>query len=300
MWSASANDTGPRRKNPHPIIASNDLSRFSESALRRAHALPWADRRQRAFRALRPQRGADRSAMRDQTMAQLHPMLAQDDPEKLALDDRRVGAGGQAQSKGQALHVSIDDDPRGDREGGAEHDVRGLAADPRQGGQGVEVTGDLPPMPLDDLLGHRHQVPRLGPEETGRVNQRLEFGQVGLGQGADVGIAGEQRGRHLVDPRSRYTGRRGLSRPATHRRRETSGHTRPSDRVLPVGGPPASPGARVGTRLLRPRHPDRPSSQTLGMCDRSEATPVVNLAHLAGRGLGSTIPSLPHPPPKSS
>ena len=55
----------------------------------------------------------------------------------------RVLVGRQAQPVGQPLDVGVDDDARGDAEGGAQHDVGRLAADAGQGGQCVEVAGDL-------------------------------------------------------------------------------------------------------------------------------------------------------------
>ena len=88
----------------------------------------------------------------------------------------------------------------GTSEGVAEHDVGGLAADAGQRDQVVEPARHLAVEALEQGGRELEQRVGLGPEEAGRLDQRLELGAVGGGHRGGVGIGREQRRPDRVDP----------------------------------------------------------------------------------------------------
>ena len=59
--------------------------------------------------------------------------------------------------------------------------------------------GDFAAVETAELGRHTDKVLRLGAEESGGVDQGLNFGQVSLGERGRVGKAGEEGGCHKVD-----------------------------------------------------------------------------------------------------
>ena len=82
------------------------------------------------------------------------------DLHELVLDLARRLAGRDAEAVCDAKHMRVDRERRL-AEGGVEHDIGGLAADPRQSLERGAVLWRLPAMLLDDRARQRDDVPRL-------------------------------------------------------------------------------------------------------------------------------------------
>ena len=93
---------------------------------------------------------------------------------QLLLDDDRIVGFGDADAVRHAQHVPVDRQAR-DAERVAEHDVRRLAADARQLDERVHVGRHLAAVVLDERLRHADERLRLGAEEAGRMDLRLEL-----------------------------------------------------------------------------------------------------------------------------
>jgi hypothetical protein len=135
----------------------------------------------------------------DQAIGGQLPLLAGQGRHQVALDLHRVGLGGQPEAVGQPGHVGVDHHPDGHAQGRRQDDVGGLARDPRQRHQGVEVGRHLAAVALDQGARHADQAPGLGAVEPRPEDQRLELGRLGDRQGRGVGVAGEQRRGQGVD-----------------------------------------------------------------------------------------------------
>ena len=190
------------------------------------HALPRADRRQCAGRAFRPERGADRPAVRDQAMAQVDPVLAGND---LRSSSRSITSGSVLEvrpsryaSRLTCVSTTI---ARGDGEGGAEHDVGRLAADSRQGGQGVEVARDLAPCRSTTCRAiaiRFFALARKKPVEWIRASSSAWSALASAGR---RGSGRRARGVTMVDPRVGTLGREDRRDQQLVRRRDVAGRT---------------------------------------------------------------------------
>ncbi len=117
---------------------------------------------------------------------------------QLLLDDLGIVGPGDADPVGDAKDMPIDGKPR-HAERVAEDDVGGLASDARQFDQRVHRARHLAAMGLDDLGRHTQERTRLGAEEPGRLNLRLELVGRRPGERAGVRVAAEERRRDLID-----------------------------------------------------------------------------------------------------
>ena len=164
-------------------------------------------------------RPADAAAVEDQRVGRSRPALRRHRRAQLLLDDDRIVRLGDADAVRDAQHVTVDRQP-GNAEGVAEHDVGGLASHSRQLDQLLHRLRHFAAVIRDQRLRHAEERFRLGAEESGRVNLRLELRRCGPGERARVGVALEQCRRHRVD--ERVGGLRGQDRrrQQLERRRE--------------------------------------------------------------------------------
>src|SRR5208337_452501 len=89
----------------------------------------------------------------------------------------------------------------GDPECGPQHHVGRLAADTGQFCQGFHVTRNLAIKLIEQVLGHRPDIPGLGTEETRRSDQLFEVFLIAGRHAPRIGETLEQGRRNLVDPR---------------------------------------------------------------------------------------------------
>src|SRR5690606_27579268 len=147
-----------------------------------------------------PLRLADEPAVPDQEVLGIAPELTGQDLHEIAFDPDRVGLAREAEAPGEALDVRVDDDAFRLAERVAQDDVRGLAADAREADQRVHLRRDLAPVLVDQRVRHRDQVPRLAPEEAGRVDELFDLLLLRAGQVLWCRVPREEGGRDLVDP----------------------------------------------------------------------------------------------------
>lgn len=133
-------------------------------------------------------------------MAEVHPLLARDKLIQLPFNDFWVLALCKSKAIGEALDMGIDDHSRGDIEGIAEDDIRGLSADSREGRERIKGGGNLALVVLDDLGRHGTKILGLGSEEARGLDQGLDILLARDGQRGGVREAGEEYGGYLVDP----------------------------------------------------------------------------------------------------
>ena len=95
-------------------------------------------------------------------MTEHDPFRTRQGRDQVALDRDRLKEVGESESKDDAFDVGIDDDPGGNVERGADHDVRGLAADTRQLRQCIEIGGDFAVVFFDQPRGHAYQILGFG------------------------------------------------------------------------------------------------------------------------------------------
>jgi hypothetical protein len=127
------------------------------------------------------------------------PLLLRDDAHQVLLDLLQFLLDGQAEALADAGDVGIDDDTAGDAEGVGEDDVGRLTGDAGQGGQLLNGARHLAAEVLDEGLAGVLNGPGLVAVEAGRPEVVLQLGERGLGEGAGVGVLGEQAGGDLVD-----------------------------------------------------------------------------------------------------
>jgi hypothetical protein len=134
----------------------------------------------------------------DQGIRSARPVgIGQGFPE-LLLDDRRILGPGDTNPVRHSQDVSIDRQA-GHAEGVAQDDVGSLAPDARQPDEVVHGARDLAAVVRNDRRRHADQRPRLGPEESGGLNLRLEFVGRRPRQRARIGVASKESWRDLVD-----------------------------------------------------------------------------------------------------
>jgi len=138
--------------------------------------------------------------MQDQAQRELDPQVTGQQLLELGGDLLRIPVVGEPETPREPLDVGVDGDARGDAERLAKHDLRGLAADAGERGEGVEVPRHL-------ATGVGHQLPRRGLQVAGLLAVEPHrpddlFDVAGFG-GGKLGRSRpplEQRRRHLVDP----------------------------------------------------------------------------------------------------
>jgi hypothetical protein len=135
----------------------------------------------------------------DEVVREHRPVTLGEQRTDRVLDLDGVGLLGPAEAAGQPAEVGVDGDA-GDVECVAEHDVGGLAAHARQLHEVLEAARDLPVVMLHQVGGELEQRLGLGAEEAQRPDDALEGLAVGGGHRASVGVGGEERGSHGVDP----------------------------------------------------------------------------------------------------
>jgi hypothetical protein len=113
------------------------------------------------------------------------------------LHHHRIGGVGNAESICHPEYVTVDW-KAGHTKGVAKHDIRGLPTDTGQRNQRTQISGDLPPVPLDNGPGHPDERASLGAKEAGRPNEGLEPLRFDHRHRTGVRIACEQRRCHLV------------------------------------------------------------------------------------------------------
>src|SRR6202022_4009951 len=103
---------------------------------------------QHALRTTRGPGDADPTPMQDQPQAEPGPLGRRNQLGDVGLDLDGVGTLGQTEATREPLNVGIDREAR-HAEGDTEHDIGGLAADPGQRDQVVDVARDLAAEALD-------------------------------------------------------------------------------------------------------------------------------------------------------
>ena len=136
--------------------------------------------------------------MQDQAQGQPGPLLLRHHPAHLVLDLHRVAGRDQAQPVGQADHVRVDREAR-HAEARAQDDVGRLAADSRHSHQVFHGVRYLAAEQLDQLPARGDDPSRLGPEESGWLDQLLNLGGVGRREVHWRRMPPEQLRRNEVD-----------------------------------------------------------------------------------------------------
>jgi len=135
--------------------------------------------------------------VKDQPEAKIGPIFGRHHPADPSLDLDRILDVDQAQPVAEPGHVSVDREARLS-EGNPEDHVGGLATDTGQTGEALHGVRNLAVEVLADGLAHADQGARLGPEEAGRVDERLQFGWIRPRIIRCELVSGEERRRHLV------------------------------------------------------------------------------------------------------
>ena len=164
---------------------------------RRPRPVRGTQRREKARPAGRFLRVAHPAPVEDRPVGEQRPLSPGQLGVQLGLDLHRVGVGGQAPPADQPGDMRVDGDP-GNPEGMAEHHVRGLAAEPRQGDQLGQGGRELAVEPLHQRLTEPDQRAGLVPEEAGGLDHLFQLGPRRRGVVGGGAIAGEQRrGDHV-------------------------------------------------------------------------------------------------------
>ena len=151
--------------------------------------------------------GTDRSPVMDQAVGEVDPIFLRHRFHQFFFDLHGIRFVGQAQPASQAADVGVDDDAAGDSKRGAQDDVRCFASHPRQCDQFVEFLRDFAVVLVDQGLGGGVNVLRFVAEETGRLDDLLELGDLGFGHCFGVGVLGEEILGDDVDPHVGALGR---------------------------------------------------------------------------------------------
>src|SRR5579862_4949230 len=154
---------------------------------------------QRAIGAFRTPCDAQRAAVQDDLVREEDPLVTRDHVHQVPLDLLRIGVSGQLQTVRNALHVRIDDHTVRDLVPGAQHDIGGLARDPRHGQQLVHGARDLAAKFADDLARRPYQRLRLIAKEAGGADIVLELLRLERRKRLWSGIFLEQNRRDHVD-----------------------------------------------------------------------------------------------------
>src|SRR5262245_31737225 len=121
------------------------------------------------FAAARRAGDADAATVEDQCVRRVGPLALRKDLLQGELDLDRVGFVREPESSRKTGDVRIDGDRR-DAEPSPEHDVCGLAADPRERRQLVHGARALAPVPIEEGPTEAAKRLRLVAEEAGRVD----------------------------------------------------------------------------------------------------------------------------------
>ena len=158
-----------------------------------------AQRGEAAHSALRRPGAADPTTVKDQSEADVAPLVRRPQRTECRLHLHRVVEVGEPEAPAEAAHVGVDRQPR-QAECHAAHDVAGLPPDAGQRHELDEFLGHLTGEPLAQGLRHGYQVACLALEEARGADDLLDLVEVGDRQRRCVGIAGEQGGGHQVHP----------------------------------------------------------------------------------------------------
>src|ERR1700682_45287 len=133
---------------------------------------------------------ADSAPMQDQPQAAPRPFRRWDQLRDVGFDLDGVGALGQPKAPREPLDVGIDREAR-HAEGDTEYDIGGLAADPGQRDQVVDVARDLAAEALDQRRAGRDDRLRFDVEEAGGLDHRLDLPGIRVGQRGRIRIPGK-------------------------------------------------------------------------------------------------------------
>ena len=106
----------------------------------------------------------------DQSMREHRPVLAGEEGANLGFHLVGVGLRRPSKPTGQSAEVGVHGDAR-DAERVTQHDVCGLSANPRQGDEVLEPSGNLAVEVVAERLAEPDEGIGLGPEEPGRLDQ---------------------------------------------------------------------------------------------------------------------------------
>jgi hypothetical protein len=136
--------------------------------------------------------------VQDQRVGRERPLLGWKRRGQLILHDDGILGFGDADPVRDPQHVAIDRQAR-NAERVTQHDVGRLPPDAGQVDQGVHARRHFARVALDEGVGHSGERLRLGPEEAGRLNLRLELVGRRPRQRACVRISLEESRRDPID-----------------------------------------------------------------------------------------------------
>ncbi len=137
------------------------------------------------------------AAMPDQLVGQRGPVLAREERHKVGLNAIGISLFGPAEAARESAHMRVHGNARC-AERIAEHNVGGLATDPRQGDQILKPIGHLPAKVIAQGLRKTLNAGGLGAVEPRGLDERLKFFTIGARVRRGVGVALEQCGGHLI------------------------------------------------------------------------------------------------------
>jgi hypothetical protein len=135
--------------------------------------------------------------VRDEPVAGERPVLLGQRDREVPLDGERLGLLRESQPPREAAHVGVDRD-RGDAEGVAEHDVRGLPPHPGQRLERGAIGRDLAVVVVEKGVGQADELPGAAVLEPEHPHDVAHVGLVRAGEGGRVGPPPEELRGHRV------------------------------------------------------------------------------------------------------
>jgi hypothetical protein len=143
----------------------------------------------------------------DQQIGRAREAFARHECHELGFDLQRVVTLGEAQPVRDPQHVGVDGDALVHSVGMSDHDVRGLAPDPRQRHELSDRARHDAAVTLQEPPGEADEAPRLGAEEAGRSDDLLDVGGRRRGECGRIRVAREELWGDLVHALVRTLGR---------------------------------------------------------------------------------------------
>lgn len=154
---------------------------------------------QEAADARRSSCDTDGPAMQDQTEAECATLGRRDEGIEFVLDLYRILEFRETEPLAESEDMGVDRKAR-KPEGDTSHDVARLAPDSGHRDEVVQLSGNLSTKAIYECRRHPDEAARLGPEESGRMDDLFELLGIGPGQRGGIRVGREQGGRDHVHP----------------------------------------------------------------------------------------------------
>lgn len=140
------------------------------------------------------------ASMANEPVAEIGPCFPRKQLRKIGFHFDRIRVAGKSQPAREPSDVGVHNDAGIDAKGVAKHDIGGFATDTRQGGQGFQIGGDLPAVPVNQCCRHSPDVFCLVAKEARAADEVFQLLLRNVRIVLNGGAALKQAGRDKVYP----------------------------------------------------------------------------------------------------